>query len=534
MTVVLASTSLHARFDLEKIARYVEQIPRMRPEAVWRILHMFRSGCLKRLAGCKVVDSVAFRPQSLAEPELKSFHNHQRYLQWTGVNTPLIADIASALCLLCGTPRELKYGLRQCLEAYETLPGEVDFDDVLVMSLLRVAAPNVFALIQEYVSYLQRGQNKEDKGVPAFELRLTEALGSTDATRFEAINYVIDYVFPARRGDVNSVSRLKRPQGLGTANEADYWRRYISLAPPSKDDSDQPILETVRDWQDGKNDFLTKKLFDDHMAAGVRRFSGLLSDKSLLRLLDAIVEECKFGRGRQGVLYVWGLMTNRHDDIVPMDGLEAAVTRLLSDLLGDVNAVNLSVANEIMNWFTPTTSEIVRLLPEESILRILKGAYATICGLPLGSLAKTLPGGQSLLLCYLVFRVADDRSPFHRLLAKESQTFRQQVLSEARATPEILLPRIAIMFTTGLAAEASPALPMDAIELELSWTFDQAAENRAGAMFNLDELRRLFAVTPASLPDLVPELLGSYRAVRERFTRQPSPAPASSTGTAES
>jgi len=511
MTVVLASTSLHARFDLEKIARYVEEIPRMGPEAVWRILHMFRSGCLKRLAEeYKVVDSVAVRMQTtLAEPELRSFNRRQQYLRWAGVNMSPISDIASALCVLCRTPRELKYGLRQCLEVCEILPGEIDFDDVLAMSLLRVAAPNVFALIQENVLFLQRGQSKDDKGVPAFELGLTRALGTTDPTRFEAINHVINYIFPARRGNADSISKLRRPQGLGTADEVDYWGRYLSLAAPPKEVSDQPILEVVRDWQERKNDSLAKQLSDAPLAAGVRRFSGLLSDKSLLRLLDAVVEDCKLGRVDQRVLSIWDMMTSRRNAFEPMDDLEATVTRLLSGLLGEVNTVNLSVANEIMNWFTPTNSETARLLPEESIVRILKTAYTTICGLPLGTLAKALPGGQSLLLCYLVFRVADACPPFHNLLAEESQAFRQQVLSEAGVAPEILLPRIAIMFTT---------------RAETSCTFDKTALAQAAVIFDLHELRRLFAASPEALPDLSFELLASYRAVRERLIRDVSAA----------
>jgi hypothetical protein len=50
LTVVLASDTLNARVDLQKIARFVESIPRLSTAEAWPVVSRFRDGCLAMLA----------------------------------------------------------------------------------------------------------------------------------------------------------------------------------------------------------------------------------------------------------------------------------------------------------------------------------------------------------------------------------------------------------------------------------------------------------------------------------------------------
>jgi hypothetical protein len=47
ISVVAATTELKAGFDLEKIARYIEEIPKLPDDVVLKVLNTFREGCLK-------------------------------------------------------------------------------------------------------------------------------------------------------------------------------------------------------------------------------------------------------------------------------------------------------------------------------------------------------------------------------------------------------------------------------------------------------------------------------------------------------
>src|SRR5690606_22591492 len=85
-------------------------------------------------------------------------------------HSPLTAVVA-----LCQTPRTLKQALRRVLDFWRAYPGEVDFDDLLLMSVLREAEPTAYALIQDNWGDAVGVASKEDvreKARATFEKKL--------------------------------------------------------------------------------------------------------------------------------------------------------------------------------------------------------------------------------------------------------------------------------------------------------------------------------------------------------------------------
>jgi hypothetical protein len=520
VAVVVASTTLHTRFDLEKIARYVEEIPALDPEAVWRILHMFRTAWLARFGEAGYVDSAVNRAQSdLAKPELGPLRGQELISYVTGTTVARIADIAEALAHLCRTPRQLKQGLRQCLEVCENLKGEIDSDDVLAMSILREAEPDVFALVQEHIPDLRRGKGKGEKEDPihVFEAYLERVLAKVDRVRHEAVNQVIDFVFPGRRGEAQHW-RFKKPQGLGVLNEAqsNYWQRYLSLARPRGERADQEILRSIHGWQRGAASSLPGLLADSRERLRVRAFSWLLDEASLIRLLRAVVRECKSGGENHRILDdVWAIMIQRSPGGFHSRGeLTKAVSDLLDDLLGKITPVGLGIADALVAPFANTTRGDW-LLPAESSVPLLKQFYGALSSLPRGSLAAALAVDENWRLKDLVDRLVQVRNTAPGALVDEARAFRRHLLAEALARPEVLLPRIAVSCVM--------LLP----EPPTRYVFDEALARK---LFDVDELRSLFANAPPSFVGVKPDLLGVYQIVRAGLTKAPSPSPAPPTG----
>jgi len=428
--------------------------------------------------------------------------------------------IASALAYLCRTPRQLKQSLRHCWDVCERLKGEIDFDDVLAVSMLRVAEPDVFALIQMHIVDLRRGQGKDKKGelLKPFERELEAALEQADPMRCAAINKVVDFVFPDRRADVSPNWQRGKPQGLGVLDEVDYWRRYSSLARLDDERGDQEILKVIKGWQKGEDSRLPELLCGFQSSARVRSFSWLLDEVSLIRLLRAVVLDSKLGSdGDQRILYVWGMMTQRpQGGFRSLAELEEAVASLLADLLGEVTTVKLAAAHELVSWFAPTDPAIQQLLGVESSAQLFKRLYAVLCNLSQGTLAAALDAGPALdrLLNDLVHRLVKGSARITGGLKEEILVFRRLVWEEAQVNPEIILPRIAI----ACAAETLGASPAT----RYAFRSDVAA-----AFFDLDELRSLFAKAPPSFSGLRPELLGAYQAVRDGLLRAPAAGPSS-------
>src|SRR5690606_23551316 len=74
--VVTATISLQARFDTEKIARFIEELPVLEPVAAIRILQTFRQNCLAK----PFIDP--------ALPEVRK--------GWAGFDTPEVQELRAA------------------------------------------------------------------------------------------------------------------------------------------------------------------------------------------------------------------------------------------------------------------------------------------------------------------------------------------------------------------------------------------------------------------------------------------------------
>ena len=99
------------------------------------------------------------------------------------------------------TPRALKGALRTTLEVWEAMPGEIDFDSVLVASALRMAHPDLFALLSDNVHLFCHGlrdpfSHGEQKGQPHKVVdRIDEQLKREDERTAAALRKMLHFLF---------------------------------------------------------------------------------------------------------------------------------------------------------------------------------------------------------------------------------------------------------------------------------------------------------------------------------------------------
>src|SRR6185295_12454360 len=127
LSVVLASDNLNARVDLQKIARFVESIPLLNTTNAWPIISRFREGCLATLVTKGEVDPAS----ASARRELSTVEDSA--LPMLVRTFGATATLKGAIVHLCRTPRILKQALREALGVWDSLQGEIDFDDLLLM-----------------------------------------------------------------------------------------------------------------------------------------------------------------------------------------------------------------------------------------------------------------------------------------------------------------------------------------------------------------------------------------------------------------
>src|SRR5690606_15727769 len=94
------------------------------------------------------------------------------------------------------TPRQLKFSLRATLDTWTRLHGEVDFDDMLVLTTLRLGMPSYYALIEKHMPRIIRRWASDDEREKAKMDSQREAEGLSLGSG-QDVRAVVDYlVFP--------------------------------------------------------------------------------------------------------------------------------------------------------------------------------------------------------------------------------------------------------------------------------------------------------------------------------------------------
>lgn len=295
ITVVVATTSLEAGFDWDKIARYIYEIPRLDPAATGKILKLFRERCLKgfiRPAEAKRLDRVSLNAAWIdpTPPEVQnefetwelggSYREHAEAVEKTGG----FLSTSQSMALICQTPRALKQALRRA-EAYwqiGSMRGEFQFEQMLALCLLRDGCPKGFAIVRDHWSRMRSGDRQGTARLYLARSTFLESLRKEGASvdgdrlltsdlRLEAMienlgsmsdKPAIRFVASLWRSDMEKSTQVAiqqiaefalggtdkvGPQGFGTSGGRGelYWKRFLEDVPMAYQESDQVFIRTV-------------------------------------------------------------------------------------------------------------------------------------------------------------------------------------------------------------------------------------------------------------------------------------------------
>ena len=143
LSFVLTADPSRASLDFAKLCEHREAVPLLDREQVAKVLDLLRDECLKQYPDD--VDTVSQRkPLQVSEQE--------RTLLLESSSLGKRHDWRYSLPALLNTPRVLKLAMRRFLRAWDELHGEVDFDELLITSTLRVAAPEAFDFLEAQIA----------------------------------------------------------------------------------------------------------------------------------------------------------------------------------------------------------------------------------------------------------------------------------------------------------------------------------------------------------------------------------------------
>jgi hypothetical protein len=288
ISVIIADASLGSRFDLDKIARYVEQPPTLNQLTIRRVLSNFRRHCLSGYP-CPIIDGATEDERRRFDPTAPE-DSVDRWIREVH-EEPL--PLPEAMSRAVKTPRGLKSTLRLTLDAWRKLAGEIDLDCLLAISALRAEWPEIFAHIADHSELFVHGmtgnftQNNEDDPHPV-RRQLNALLAKVDKPRTAiGLRALVEFLFPrilAEQDRANSTP-MKRPQALYVAEPTEYWRRYLSLEAKKSPASDQEVLADIHAWREGTSTRLLDRLLDSAGAWQVVQFRWQFRSDELCKLL---------------------------------------------------------------------------------------------------------------------------------------------------------------------------------------------------------------------------------------------------------
>jgi hypothetical protein len=223
--------------DYSKLCDHLEVLPRLDTDAVRRPLRLLRDHCLATPQLIHPAGSdERHDPLDLHDSESQiEIFARRRY-----------RGPADAIGALLHTPRALKHVLRQTKSLWQALSGEIDVDDIILVSVLRVGAPEAFEFLVTHLDAVRAGEagnlpglNDAEKGKTLRE-RWKRVLG--EGPRAEAIQTIVDALALPR---IAAAVRAQRPQGIAAGGPTDYFRRLLAGEMGEDELRDQTVLSDI-------------------------------------------------------------------------------------------------------------------------------------------------------------------------------------------------------------------------------------------------------------------------------------------------
>jgi hypothetical protein len=393
-----------------------------------------------------------------------------------------------------------------------SLKGEIDFDELLAMVVLKEASPDVVALVDANIAVLRNGSKRsrfpargQDDEEASFTSQLDATLSRHGKRHASAARQVLKFVF-------GSLERPEprphlRPQGLAVSRHVDYWSRFLASTSVASDESDQKALECLARSEPSELRFFLEVR---ELSSAVEHFG----NNGRLRLDEAILHEVMtelvrgrseerasewptdvFGPQPPGIIPLWR-MFNRRNERGQLDEVE--LSKSFRSAIRQSIPRNLELAEFIEHFFVTggDTAQLIRNIESEKryFREQLAAAYAGDGTL----LAKRLEGAQPFLLLRLVWGLDRVRA---KSFAGEPfvgwQAFAELLLECAAKFSEILLPQLATLVVQS----------QDRSDRTMAHTYDQNLSER---LFGHTRIMSLFATCESKRG----EGFGPYDAVK--------------------
>ncbi len=446
--VLAASVEVDESLDLEKNVQYLERIPDIEVAERSKILDDFR----------KMITSDPLFIDSAARSVREKITTYSQELYESRVS--LIYDTAytntetDALLGLFANPRALKLGLREFLDFWTKNKGEVDLDDLLVLSLVKQLEPELSRLIRENI-----GQLRIDKHNKEYE-----AIWSRAKQQIE--NLKLYYLDRSAAGSILKllfdVDPVDKPQGVISRVHIDYFKRLRSSLRVELKHSDQRLLQLIDQKEAAK---IANELCEGDNAHAVENFKRLFTGKLLIDVLPLLIDQIiakqsrlsPYGQPPEGFISHWRMTIylKQNGEIHPDDLVEPLVASVVAATKGDLSVLS-DIKYYYIDAFRQNSSDSRCLLrgtdgSTDSRARVIKELHKVLVNTYASKpqeLVQALSGKNSFTLRQILYVTPrEPQQPLERDDFIEWPRFSNAIVQAMHISTQVMLPMIAACIT---------------------------------------------------------------------------------------
>jgi hypothetical protein len=349
----------------------------MEQNALLRVIGTMRQ---QLLAENSDIDPMPQKSREHMDTLLGNDRRLDRYVQvsWFGTDD----SFGTAVVHLVNTARTLKYVLRHTDNLWKELHGEIDFDDLMVATILRFTAGDAHDFILRRIDTLRMAarDTTSESSKAAAETQRQEIQADWNETTKKAIEWdaaaaktLILFLFPnAARcfGDERHVDMRVNPQGVQHWEPTNYWDRMLAGELAPTEIRDQTVLRAMREWSESpSNSTLANDLcLSSRFVQIWEYFANWVPVPDLLDLASQVLDHI---RGRDGAKASSG---ERHEAVIALwrlahkEKCENGQDWLL-DQIGRSMAISLHLVNDLYYYWASIHYGVVATEQDRNAIR---------------------------------------------------------------------------------------------------------------------------------------------------------------------
>jgi len=291
-----------------------------------------------------------------------------------------------AVASLLNTPRSLRHALGRTLSAWRTLYGEIDFNHLLAVNVLRFGAPECFQFLLRRWDRLHSPPNQGPDFVQGRSVQIRQAIMADWNRTIHNVEWnpaaalqVLEFLLPPTeywlQDEAPSGHSSNTPQGVWQER---YWVRAINESLNEGDIRDQEVIRDIRGWLDapGSDSELVTRLTTSSAYSDVWEdlaFRYFDNDRGrILLLCGHVLDRIQGEQGvesssdSQGFIAIWRY-ANRHA------GKEAANAQWLQDRITEAAGISLGLVNSMWHYWGSGNDSILQPNDREAVRQHMVG-----------------------------------------------------------------------------------------------------------------------------------------------------------------